>query len=78
VDRLKDKVAVVTGAARGQRPSHAVLMAEEGADINPLPMPPDAHPFRGHSNVGTDGISQAVFVSLVDILTGGRTKHILM
>jgi SDR family mycofactocin-dependent oxidoreductase len=30
---LKDKVALVTGAARGQGRSHAVCMAEEGADV---------------------------------------------
>ncbi|HJQ48853.1 MAG TPA: mycofactocin-coupled SDR family oxidoreductase [Amycolatopsis sp.] len=31
--RLLDKVAVITGAARGQGRSHAVRLAEEGADI---------------------------------------------
>ena len=31
--RLQGKVAFVTGAARGQGRSHAVRMAEEGADI---------------------------------------------
>jgi NAD(P)-dependent dehydrogenase (short-subunit alcohol dehydrogenase family) len=31
--RLDGKVALVTGAARGQGRSHAVRMAEEGADI---------------------------------------------
>lgn len=31
--RVTDKVAVVTGAARGQGRSHAVRLAEEGADI---------------------------------------------
>jgi SDR family mycofactocin-dependent oxidoreductase len=33
VGRLEDKVALITGAARGQGRSHAVRMAEEGADI---------------------------------------------
>jgi SDR family mycofactocin-dependent oxidoreductase len=33
VNRVKDKVALVTGAARGQGRSHAVKLAEEGADI---------------------------------------------
>jgi (+)-trans-carveol dehydrogenase len=33
MERLKDKVAFVTGAARGQGRSHAVRLAEEGADI---------------------------------------------
>ena len=31
--RLADKVALITGAARGQGRSHAVRFAEEGADI---------------------------------------------
>lgn len=33
MNRLKDKVALVTGAARGQGRSHAVHLADEGADI---------------------------------------------
>ncbi|WP_312878691.1 mycofactocin-coupled SDR family oxidoreductase [Amycolatopsis echigonensis] len=33
MDLLKDKVAVVSGAARGQGRSHAIRLAEEGADI---------------------------------------------
>lgn len=32
-DRLEGKVAFITGAARGQGRSHAVRLAEEGADI---------------------------------------------
>lgn len=31
--RVQGKVAFVTGAARGQGRSHAVRLAEEGADI---------------------------------------------
>ena len=31
--RLADRVAFVTGAARGQGRAHAVRMAQEGADI---------------------------------------------
>ncbi|MGH2938034.1 MAG: SDR family NAD(P)-dependent oxidoreductase, partial [Solirubrobacterales bacterium] len=31
--RVEDKVAFITGAARGQGRSHAVRLAEEGADI---------------------------------------------
>jgi (+)-trans-carveol dehydrogenase len=33
VDRMRDKVAVVSGAARGQGRSHALKLASEGADI---------------------------------------------
>jgi len=32
-DRLKDRVALITGAARGQGRAHAVRLAGEGADI---------------------------------------------
>jgi NAD(P)-dependent dehydrogenase (short-subunit alcohol dehydrogenase family) len=31
--RVEGKVAFITGAARGQGRSHALLLAEEGADI---------------------------------------------
>ncbi|MDT7645141.1 MAG: (+)-trans-carveol dehydrogenase, partial [Pseudonocardiales bacterium] len=31
--RVEGKVALITGAARGQGRSHAVRLAEEGADI---------------------------------------------
>jgi NAD(P)-dependent dehydrogenase (short-subunit alcohol dehydrogenase family) len=33
VGRVEGKVAFITGAARGQGRSHAVRLAEEGADI---------------------------------------------
>jgi (+)-trans-carveol dehydrogenase len=33
MSRFKDKVAFITGAAQGQGQSHAIMMAEEGADI---------------------------------------------
>jgi (+)-trans-carveol dehydrogenase len=33
MDRLKGKIAVITGAARGQGRSHAVRLAEDGADV---------------------------------------------
>lgn len=32
-DRVKGKVAFITGAARGQGRSHAIRLAQEGADI---------------------------------------------
>jgi NAD(P)-dependent dehydrogenase (short-subunit alcohol dehydrogenase family) len=49
--RMDGKVAFVTGAARGQGRSHAVRLAQEGADIiavdiprkfeaSPAPVPP--------------------------------------
>jgi len=33
VGKLDDQVAFITGAARGQGRSHAVRLAQEGADI---------------------------------------------
>jgi len=35
--RVEGKVAFVTGAARGQGPSHAVRLTQEGADITAGP-----------------------------------------
>ena len=32
-DRLEGKVAFITGAARGQGRSHAIRLAQQGADI---------------------------------------------
>jgi len=39
VGKLEDKVAFITGAARGQGRSHAVRLAEEGADIIAIDVP---------------------------------------
>ncbi len=44
--RLDDKVALITGAARGQGRSHAINFAEEGADLVLLDI--------GHDVAGTD------------------------
>src|SRR4051794_800111 len=47
--RLEEKVAFVTGAARGQGRSHCVRMAEEGADIIAIDICEDVPgvPYRG-------------------------------
>jgi (+)-trans-carveol dehydrogenase len=47
--QLEGKVALVTGAARGQGRSHAVRMAEEGADIIAIDLcqKPTTTPYRG-------------------------------
>jgi (+)-trans-carveol dehydrogenase len=37
--RVEGKVALITGAARGQGRSHAVRLAEEGADIVGIDLP---------------------------------------
>ena len=39
--RVEGKVAFITGAARGQGRSHAVRLAEEGADIIAVDVPGD-------------------------------------
>ncbi len=48
MNRLENKVAFVTGAARGQGRSHCVRMAEEGADIIAIdicePLPETGYP----------------------------------
>lgn len=41
MDRVQGKVAFITGAARGQGRSHAVRLAEEGADIIAVDVPGD-------------------------------------
>jgi hypothetical protein len=45
MDRLENKVAFITGAARGQGRAHAVRMAQEGADIMAMIYAPTSRPF---------------------------------
>ncbi len=40
--RLDGKVALITGAARGQGRSHAVRLAQDGADVTAVVLPVDA------------------------------------
>src|SRR5215471_9281892 len=44
--RMDGKVALITGAARGQGRSHAVRLAQEGADVVVLDLP-DTASFEG-------------------------------
>jgi NAD(P)-dependent dehydrogenase (short-subunit alcohol dehydrogenase family) len=39
--RVEGKVAFISGVARGQGPSHALRLAEEGADIIGVDVPDD-------------------------------------
>lgn len=63
--RLEGKVAVITGAARGQGRAHAVTMAREGADIAALDICRDL-PYPRYSLATADDLSETV--SLVENL----------
>jgi NAD(P)-dependent dehydrogenase (short-subunit alcohol dehydrogenase family) len=51
--RVAGKVALITGAGRGQGRSHAIRLAEEGADIIALDVP------RAYTSVGYGMASEA-------------------
>ncbi len=46
--RVQGKVAFITGAARGQGRSHAVRLAEEGADIIAVDLCHDIESLKYH------------------------------
>jgi (+)-trans-carveol dehydrogenase len=48
--RVEGKVAFISGAARGQGRSHAVLLAQEGADIIAIDI---CKPIRGSAGEST-------------------------
>ncbi len=79
--RVEGKVAFITGAARGQGRSHAVRLAEEGADIIGI----DACvtiPDRGYEGPSEEDLAEtarlvekhgrSAFVRKVDVLTRPR------
>ena len=68
VKRLEGKVAYITGAARGQGRSHAIRLAEEGADIIGIDVCADIEtvPYRGATS-----LDLAETVTLVEEV-GGR------
>ncbi len=59
--RVEGKVAFITGAARGQGRSHAVRLAEEGADIIAVDMlSPDAYPWMTYQQSETEQLDETV------------------
>ena len=59
--RVEGKVALITGAARGQGRSHAVRLAQEGAHIIALDLAPSASVGSvGYSMPGDDDLAQTV------------------
>src|SRR3954466_2875991 len=59
--RIEDKVAFITGAARGQGRSHALRLAEEGADIIAVDfVTPDAYPWMAYRQAEPDQLDETV------------------
>ncbi len=84
--RVQGKVAFVTGAARGQGRSHAVRLAEEGADIiavdrcedfatvgYPMATPEDLE----ETAQFVEKTGQRIVTAKVDVADGGRLKSTL-
>mgnify|MGYP000745620074 CR=1 FL=1 len=70
--RVEGKVAVVTGAARGQGRSHAVKLAEEGADMSKKDM---KHLERLRSSLGRSIVSETHVVASIEAILSDRDKH---
>jgi SDR family mycofactocin-dependent oxidoreductase len=86
VGRVQGKVAFVTGAARGQGRSHAIRLAEEGADIiavdrcedfatigYPMATPEDLE----ETAQFVEKTGQRVITAKVDVSDAGRLKSVL-
>ena len=58
--RVEGKVAFITGAARGQGRSHAIRLAQEGADIIAVDVCQDIPgvPYAGATEACTGGVAQ--------------------
>jgi SDR family mycofactocin-dependent oxidoreductase len=76
MNRLKGKVAYITGAARGQGRSHAIRFAEEGADIIAVDLCADVDtvPYPGatagdlrHTIECVETIGQRIFARRADV-----------
>jgi (+)-trans-carveol dehydrogenase len=84
--RLEGKVAFVTGAARGQGRSHAVRLAEEGADIIAVDIASqiDTVPFAmatpddlAETVVAVDALDRRIVASQADVRDYGALKAVL-
>ena len=64
--RVEGKVAFVTGAARGQGRSHAVRLAQEGADIIAIDICKPIHPRIGHSRSNAGRLGRSETARLVE------------
>jgi (+)-trans-carveol dehydrogenase len=59
--RVEGKVAFITGAARGQGRSHAVRLAEEGADIIAVDLvSPDSYPWMTYRQAEAEQLDETV------------------
>jgi SDR family mycofactocin-dependent oxidoreductase len=76
VGRVEGKVAFVTGAARGQGRSHALRLAEEGADIIAVDLCADIatnrYPLAGYDDLQTtaamiEKLDRRVYIERVDV-----------
>ena len=70
--RVQGKVAFITGAARGQGRSHAVRLAEEGADIIAVDICHDVDSLPYHL-ASPDDLKETA--RLVEHLAGGRVDR---
>src|SRR5690242_19394989 len=78
--RLEDKVAFITGAARGQGRAHAVRMATEGADIIAVDIADKLPPCVPYDSATPDDLAETValveatgrkiLASIVDVRDG--------
>ena len=81
--RLDGKVAFITGAARGQGRSHAIRLAEEGADIIAIDVmePIDGAPYKGATEEdlartveAVEALDRRIIATKADVRNFGQLK----